>query len=180
MSRLDDEIHPEVHVFVEDREAGVWLREILASSAQTAELLPRIRISPVGPSNVVSLLGNLGANEKLPYPSVAIVDGDHPYENCITLPGGLAPEKQVFGDLKCQNWPNVTERFGIGAGTLLTALDDALLEPDHHNWTRKVGDQVLKSSASVWEILASEWCKSCLTDEDRDRIAAGITAAIQP
>jgi hypothetical protein len=53
-----------------------------------------------------------------------------------------------------------------------------MLEPDHHRWNAKVGDQVLKSSTSVWEILASEWCKSCLNQDDRELLAQGIEAAL--
>lgn len=176
MSRLDDEVHPDAHIFVEDREAEMLLREILASSEETAKLLHRIDVSPVGPSNVVALLGALGQAGKLPYRSVAIVDGDHPDKNCLALPGDSAPERMVYSDLKAKGWPNLPQRFGVGAGTLLTALEDSMLEPDHHKWNAKVGDQVLKSSTSVWEILASEWCKSCLQATDRKKIADGISA----
>ncbi|NTZ87115.1 DUF2813 domain-containing protein [Burkholderia metallica] len=181
MSRLDDEVHPDAHVFVEDREAAVWLREILASSADTAELIGRITISAVGPSNVVSLIGQLGRNGRLPYRSVAVIDGDHDDPNCVRLPGDLAPERIVFTQLRERNWPNLPERFGIGAGTLLTALEDAMLAPDHHDWTRLVGDRVHKSSASVWEILANEWSRTCLDAADCQRIADAITTiADQP
>jgi hypothetical protein len=76
MSRLDDELHPDVYIFVEDREAEIWIREILASSDQTSEILQRVHISPVGPANVVGLLGSVGRSGKLPYRSVAVLDGD--------------------------------------------------------------------------------------------------------
>jgi hypothetical protein len=178
MSRLDDEIHPDAHVFVEDREAEVLLREILASSTSTAHLLPRIDVSPVGPSNVVILLGMLGRTGKLPHKSIAVVDGDNPDQNCLTLPGSTAPERMVYSGLKEKAWPNLPQRFGVGAGTLLAALEDAMLEPDHHKWNAKVGDQVLKSSTSVWEILANEWCRSCLRAEDRQLLADGISAVV--
>lgn len=178
MSRLDDEVHPDAHVFVEDREAEILLREILASSSDTANLLNRIVITPVGPSNVVGLLGSLGKNGKLPYKSIAVVDGDHIDPNCLTLPGSLAPERMVYGDLRTKNWPNLPSRFGIGAGTLLTALEDAILEPDHHKWNACVGDHVLKSSTSVWEILVNEWCKTCLEPNDRKLLADGIEEVV--
>lgn len=129
MSRLDDEVHPDAHVFVDDRE-------------------------------------------------VAVVDGDHDDANCLRLPGTLAPERLVYGDLKTKGWPNLSQRFGIGAGSLLTAIEDAILEPDHHKWNAKVGDQVVKISTTVWEILANEWCKICLTADDRKQIADGIAAVI--
>jgi predicted ATPase len=176
MSRLDDEIHPDAHVFVEDRDAEIWLREILASSTQTAELLRRIQISPVGPANVVSMLGTLGRGGKLPYRSIAIVDGDQNYPDCEKLPGDFAPERVVFQDLRARSWANLPQRFGIGAGSLLTILEDAVLEPDHHKWAERVGDQVVKSSVSVWEILCNEWCKSCLAPTIRDRLAERISS----
>lgn len=177
MSRLDDEVHPEAHVFVEDREAETLLREILASSEDFAPVLQRIAINPVGPANVVAMLGSLGKAGKLPYKSIAIVDGDHVDANCLRLPGEIAPERMVYADLKVKNWPNLSQRFGVGAGTLLTALEDAMLEPDHHKWNAKVGDQILKSSASVWEVLANEWCRSCLDPEIRKQLAESIKAA---
>lgn len=179
MSRLDDEIHPDAYVFVEDREAGILLREILASTDETAEILRRIQISHVGPSNVVSLLGSLGKSGKLPYPSVAVVDGDNSDINCLKLPGNVAPERLVYNGLKGAGWPNLPQRFGIGAGSLFAALDDAILQPDHHDWNTMVGDQVLKSSTSVWEILANEWCKVCLDANDRKAIADGILDTIE-
>lgn len=179
MSRLDDEVHPEVHVFVEDRDAEILLREILASDENTAKLLQRIEINPVGPANVVIMLGGLGKNGKLPYRSLAILDGDHSDASCQQLPGTLAPERMVYSDLKAKGWPNLAQRFGIGAGSLLTALEDAMLEPDHHRWNAKVGDQILKSSVSVWEILASEWCRSCLNSIDRKTLADAISAAAE-
>jgi predicted ATPase len=174
MSRLDDEIHPEVHLFVEDRDAEILLREILASSVESAKLLNRVAINPVGPANVVAMLGALGKSGKLPYRSAAIVDGDHTDPNCLALPGALAPERVIYSELKAKGWPNLSHRFGIGAGTLLTALEDAMLEPDHHKWNAKVGDQILKSSVSVWEVLTNEWCRSCLDPHARDAIAGAI------
>lgn len=174
MSRLDDEVHPDLHVFLEDREAEILLREILASSPETAALLPRIETSPVGACNVVAMLGALAKAGKLPYKAVAIVDGDYSDKNCLTLPGTLAPERMVYADLKAKGWSNLPVRFGVGAGALLTALEDAMLEPDHHRWNEMVGDQVIKSKISVWEILANEWCKTCLDPEDRKALASEL------
>lgn len=107
-----------------------------------------------------------------------MTDGDHSHPNCLTLPGSLAPERVVFGDLKANNWINLPERFGIGAGSLFATLDDAMLDPDHHKWPTLVGDQVAKSGTSVWEILCTEWCRSCLDENARQEIATAITAVI--
>ena len=81
-----------------------------------------------------------------------------------------------LADLKAKHWPNLSQRFGIGAGTLLTALDDSMLDPDHHKWNARVGDQILKSSTSVWEVLANEWCRSCLDSEARRSLSETIAA----
>jgi energy-coupling factor transporter ATP-binding protein EcfA2 len=179
MSRLDDEVHPDAHVFVEDRDAEIWLREILASSSDTSELLRRIQISPVGPANVVGMLGTLGSNGKLPYRSVAIIDGDKDFADCEKLPGDMAPERIVFQELREKNWAGLPQRFGIGAGSLLTILEDAILDPDHHKWAARVGDQVIKSSISVWELLCNEWCRTCLDPMVRTRISEHIMAVFE-
>ncbi len=136
LSRLDENIYPELYVFVEDREAQIFLREILASDSNSSELLQRLAITPVGSASVVKVMGDLARNNKLPYKSIAIVDADQGQTpNCITLPGNAVPERVVFQGLKDLEWSNLTERFGIGAGTLLTCLEDAMLEPEHHKWT---------------------------------------------
>jgi predicted ATPase len=178
MSRLDDEVHPDLHVFVEDRDAEQLLHEILSSSNDSAPLLGRIEISPVGPANVVALLGELGQGGRLPYPSLAILDGDHQAPNCLSLPGTVAPERMVYAELRGAGWPDLPERFGVGAGTLFGVLEDAMREPDHHKWNALVGDQVRKSASSVWEILAKEWSRSCLNPLDRERIAGRIADLI--
>jgi predicted ATPase len=177
MSRLDDEIHPEVYLFVEDREAEVLLREILASSPDSSDLVRRVDISAVGASNVVAMLGALGKEGKLPQKSLAILDGDYKDANCLSLPGEVAPERMVYAELKAAGWPNLAVRFGVGAGTLLTALEDAMLLPDHHKWNASVGDQINKSSSSVWEVLANEWCRSCLDQAKRTALSDAIRAA---
>lgn len=178
MSRLDDEVHPEVQVFVEDREAEILVREMLASSEETAKLLQRIAVSAVGPANVVAMLGELAKTGKLPYRSLAVVDGDYDDVNCYRLPGTVAPERMVYSELKAKGWPNLPQRFGIGAGSLLTALEDAMLEPDHHRWNARVGDQINRSSTSVWEVLANEWCKSCLDQQECKKLADALAAVI--
>ena len=124
------------------------------------------------------MLGALGKAGKLPYKSIAIVDGDHVDPSCLSLPGTAAPERVVYADLKAKDSPNLSQRFGIGAGTLLTALEDAMLEPDHHRWNARVGDQILKSSVGVWEVLANEWCRSCLDPAARNGLADAITTAV--
>ncbi|MGB3508519.1 MAG: AAA family ATPase [Microcoleaceae cyanobacterium] len=178
MSRMDDPVHPEMTIFVEDREAEILLREILVSDDTKEEIISRINICSVGPANVVQTMGQLGADKKLPYgKSLAVLDGDQETSRgCINLPGKDAPEILVYIQLKEQTpeWGNLPERFGIGAGTLLADLDDIITDPDHHKWNRKLGDKVRKSYISVWETLAREWVKECLAKEQKDIIYQSI------
>lgn len=175
MSRMDEDMHPEINIFTEDREGSLLLREIIASHPKGSEIIPRISITEAGPANIVQLLGGLAYKNKLPYKALGVVDGDQiPGLGCIKLPGNSAPERVVFEDLKAKNWPELPTRFGIGAGDLFTFLEDAMLLPDNHEWTRFVGNKVLKSSTSVWELMANQWCKSCLVDDDRDVIMESI------
>lgn len=175
MSRIDEANYPELVIFVEDREASVLLREILASAPNTAEVIPRISPTAVGPANVVQMLGQLGQDKRLPYKSLSIVDGDKDATaGCIAFPGSEAPERIVYPELKAKNWSGLDVRFGVGAGLLFQALEDAMLSTNHHEWNRLVGDKVVKSAQSVWEILCNQWAKICLPESERTRIHTAI------
>jgi predicted ATPase len=178
MSALDDELHTELDIYVEDIQASVWLREILATKSESAALLQRVAIHPVGAANVVKIMGSLAVNKKLPHRGLGMVDGDHRDEISSYLPGELAPERHVYADLRNINWGTLPERLGVGAGTLFTILEDAMREPDHHKWNAIVGDKIRKGSHSVWESLVDTWCKSCLTDEEHLRIVTDIETAL--
>lgn len=179
LTKLDDIVHPEAFVYVEDRLAEVWVREIIARHPAGQTIISRIKVSPVGPANVVTMMGNLAANAKLPQPGIGVLDGDQPEApGCIRLPGGDAPERVVFLGLRERNWGHLHERFGIGAGDLHTYLEDALLNADFHRWPSLVGDRILKSATSVWETMATEWCRECLTDTARDLVAEAIQGVL--
>lgn len=117
----------------------------------------------------------------MPYKGIAIVDGDKINEcsNCqVGLPGLKAPEKQVIEDLKAINWQNLDGRFGIGAGSLFQVFQEAVLEPDHHDWTTYIGNHIKQSKSYVWSVLVEEWCKQCLSLEERNRIYNAIVEAL--
>lgn len=179
LTKLDDIIHPEAFIFVEDRVAEVWLREIIARHPDGGDILGRIRITSVGPANVVQMMGKLSAKGKLPYKGLGVLDGDTEIsDGCIRLPGSHAPEKVVYGELKQKNWVELHQRFGVGAGDLFSYLDDTLLNPDFHRWSALIGNRIVKSSDSVWETIATEWCKECLSLSDLDQIVDGIRSVL--
>lgn len=179
LTKLDDVSHPEAFLYVEDTFGEIWTREILAAHPEGADLLTHLKISAVGPANVVAMMGKLGSEGKLPQPGLGILDGDQELKlGCITLPGTQAPEQVVFQGLRGSNWGQLHERFGIGAGSLHAYLEDAMLSEDFHRWPERVGDKILKSKTSVWETMATEWCRVCLTEEVRDAFAASVRAIL--
>jgi hypothetical protein len=150
-------------------------------SDNTGRILNRISIKPIGDFSVVDTISKLIKEHKLPYKGLAIVDGDKINEctNCdIGLPGQKAPEKQVIEDLKAINWQNLDNRFGIGAGSLFRVFQKAILEPDHHDWTTYIGDNIKQSKSYVWSVMVEEWCKQCLSVDERGRIYNAIVEAL--
>jgi predicted ATPase len=181
LTTIDDKEHPELFVFLEDDEAVALFWEILKyDNARYNEYCSKISARAVGSCSVVGTLNDLGKNHKLPYSSIAIVDGDKrdDFPTCLSLPGNAAPEKQVLTDLKNIDWSHLDERFGIGAGTLFKYFDDALLLPDHHEWTTYIGDHIKKSKDTVWSILIEEWRKQCLNGQMATTFIESIHTAL--
>lgn len=178
LSTIDEGEHPEVYVHLEDDEAITFFWEILKKdAARYDEYTKKISTKAVGSCSVVGTLNELAMQDKLPYKSISIVDGDkrEEYPKCLSLPGTKAPERMVFEDLKALNWNRLDERFGIGAGTLFQYLNDATLLPDHHEWTTYVGNKIKKSKGSVWSIMAEEWCKQCLDSAVEEQFITKIS-----
>lgn len=177
LSRIDEEAHPELYLFVEDREAQILLREIILRHPLGPSALSRSAIIEAGAVNVVRDLGSLAAKNRFPIRALGVLDGDQsPSDGCVVIPGGAAPERVVYEGLRDAQWPHLVERFGVPAGDLYTYLEDALREPNHHKWNSLVGSRLLRSASSVWELLATEWCATCLQDADRNAIAESVVA----
>ena len=134
----------------------------------------------VGNYSVVKEVDGLCRSDKLPYHGFGIVDGDMKNEcpNCLSLPGDLPPEKMIFQDLKSMNWNNLDARFGVGAGTLFSLLDNTMLLPNHHDWTTHLGNKLKKSKDVVWSTMVEEWCNQCLTDEKATEFIESIVRSM--
>lgn len=181
LSTIDEVNHPELYVYLEDDEAVTLFWEILKQEqTKYPEYCAKIMAYPVGSCSVVGTLGTLGRTNRLPNKCIAVVDGDKKveYSQCFALPGNEAPEKQVLTDLKAINWGDLDARFGIGAGALFRILDDAILLPNHHDWTTYIGDQIRKSSSAVWSTLVEEWCAKCLKEEYKTSFFETIEKAL--
>lgn len=177
LTSIDDTCHPDIYVFLEDTEAEALFWEIMKRNTDRYPIyLKKINTKAVGSCDVVNTLNNLCKSNKLPYKGFGIIDGDkrQEYINCISLPGVLAPEKMVFLDLKKLGWNNLDNRFGIGAGTLFSYLDDTILLPDHHDWTSHLGDLIKKSKNFIWATIIDEWCSQCLSIEETEAFIHSI------
>lgn len=172
LSAIDDRDHPELTVFVEDRESGALVREIVAR--YDSDTLRRSRFVAVGPANVVELLGRLSRSGALPYPSVAVQDADQTSPDCVTLPGSQAPEREVFLGLQALQWPGVAERLGASFSQVAAILDDAVLLPNHHDWCSSVGDRLRKSATVVWDTLAALWVEKCVPVAAADLVVQAL------
>ena len=182
LSTMDERAHAELFVFVEDKEAETLFWEILKLSGPEKfdEYSKKIEVHAVGSASVIKVLSDLCLKGKLPYKSVAIVDGDKrkDFPECLAFPGQQAPERQIFEDLKKINWNDLEKRFGIGAGNLYKYLSDAMLLLDPHEWTTKVGDIIKCSKDEIWSVLVSEWVKQCLQDEEKQEFIDSIDNAL--
>lgn len=181
LSHIDEIEHPEIFIHVEDDEAIALLWAILKTKTSLHDdYLKIIYANVVGSYSVVRTLNDLAMKGKLPYKSISIVDGDKKTEcpNCLSFPGCIAPEKMVFEQLKQKNWNKLDERFGIGAGILFKYLDDAMLLPDHHEWTTDVGNKIKQSKDYVWKVMVEEWCKQCLSDDEANQFIQALQSEI--
>lgn len=175
LTKLDEIIHPEAFVYVEDNLAEVMVREIIANHPDGSDVLAKIKISPVGAANVVKIMGKLILDNKLAQRGLAVLDGDQDAaDGCVILPGADSPERVVFLGLEKKQWGNLHERFGCGAGDLHTYLNDVILNPDFHKWPSLVGDRIIKASSIVWDTMVTEWCRICLSPEDRDIFVSSV------
>jgi hypothetical protein len=96
---MDEEVHPECDLYVEDDRAQLMLQEILVRFAP--ELLTRVQIVAFGAASVGQALGQMVQAKRFPRPSLVFLDGDQPPSpGCILLPGGDAPERVVFEALR--------------------------------------------------------------------------------
>ncbi|AWV21735.1 ATP/GTP-binding protein [Roseomonas mucosa] len=177
MTRMDEEAHPEVDIYVEDKRAKAMVEEILISSER--ELLSRAKIIPFGTAMVGKALGLMAHQERFPRPSVVILDGDQaPSDGCIILPGHDAPERIVFGELAEKNWPEISLRIGRGTSETIDALNRAMSLSDHHDWPRQAADELTLGSDLLWQALCASWAKNALAEADRLAIVEPVREAL--
>lgn len=164
MTKMDDEIHEDCEVFVEDERAKAWLTEIVSRYAP--DLLFRINIIPYGSANLGMALGELVKGKRLPRPTVVFLDGDQEKrEGYGLLPGGDNPERVVFARLKENNWGQLPERIGRDFADVSSVSNRAMTSPLHKEWVSSVSNQLRYDPDNLWQSFCSEWARLAREDE---------------
>ncbi len=174
MTQMDDDVYPECDLYVEDEIAKAFLREIIACHAP--DLLSRVQIVPFGSTGVGVSLGMMAKQKRFPRRSLVLMDGDAPVaEGCNYLPGGDAPERIVFTDLKKIKWSLLGMRSNRGESVIDDACSRAMTLGDHHHWVKTAAQEAKLGSDTLWHMMASTWSSECLQKE----IASAITDSIR-
>lgn len=182
LNLMDNERHEELDIYCEDQQAEYLIERILALGALESDLLRRIRITSVGPASAVISLSTIASVNKLPRPSICIVDAEQPEgDGYMVLPGTKAPEKELLEALTDTEWKAVAERLGRPSGEVLDAKDSAMQIGNHHAWVgemaRVMGGTMRKSK--VWEAIADVWVRDILGDQQAVKWCEPVVAALQ-
>jgi predicted ATPase len=177
MTQMDEEIHPECDLYVEDERAQLMVQEILVHFA--SDLINRVQIIPFGTASVGQSLGIMVKQNRFPRPSVVFLDGDQDAsDGCVLLPGGDAPERIVFEALKKSNWTLLDAATSREFAQVADACDRAMVSANHHEWVITAANKVVLGGDILWQAMCAEWASNCLSAQDAEKIVKPIREAI--
>ena len=165
LSYMDDVLHPEMDIYVEDDVAKILTEEIIA--AIDLPILKRVQIISFGSAQVGKALGLMNAQKRFPRPTLVILDGDQEQsEGCILLPGTDAPERQIYNDLNKINWLDITTHLYRSYSDFVDAAQKAMTLSNHHEWNKAVADKIIYGGNDLWRVLCRSWVKNVLLKQD--------------
>lgn len=169
MTKMDEDIHSEADVYVEDPEARILVQEVLADVQR--DLLPRVEVTPYGAASVGRALGQMVEGNRFTRPTAVFLDGDQdPAPGCSLLFGDDAPERVVFDALTQHNWPGVAARLSRSHAALVDETQQAMTLPDHHDWIGSVADALVVGGADLWRAMCMSFVSDCLDQPEKERI----------
>ncbi|MGD1824076.1 ATP-binding protein [Chromobacterium violaceum] len=178
LSRIDEEDHPEIDIFLEDNRAKILIEEIIAKYRR--ELLPRLKIGTFGAASVGKALGQMANQNRFSRPTIIFLDADQdPSSGCHILPGDDSPERVVFNDLKNIGWTNIASIINRSHSDLADFCEDAITQPDHHTWVNYVADRLIVGGDELWRAMSRVWVDNCLTQGDAQSVIDQIDSALQ-
>jgi predicted ATPase len=177
MSRMDDVVHTECDLYVEDDEAATMLIEIMVS--QKPDLVRRCRVIPYGAAPVGRSLGQMVAGRRFPRPSCVFLDGDAGAAvGCLALPGEDAPEVVVFEALQERDWGAVQQRVGRAFPDVASACTKAMAQTDHHDWVREAANTLVLTTDTLWHAMCAEWATTIMEPDAAGEILQVIEDAL--
>lgn len=174
MTKMDDAVHYEAEVYVEDRSAKALVDEILA--AHLPDRFPTTLVTPCGPASVGKMLGQMVEAGRFARPTAVFLDSDQGVApGCFLLPDeGLAPERLIFRDITNINYGDIPEMLKRDYADVAAAMTQAITLPDHHQWVRHVSNGVRVPEQSVWQALVGEWVAKVMTNDQLDMVVNPI------
>lgn len=173
LSRMDEEVHPEIDLYVEDEVAKIMLSEIIAKVDLT--LLSRVQIISYGAANVGMSLGIMNSQNRFPRPTVVFLDGDQDAANgCVNLPGDDAPEICIFEALTGIGYIGVAQRIARSHSDLINYCQTAMTLPDHHDWIKSVADNIVCGGNELWRAMCRCWVENIYKPNSSDYIITAI------
>lgn len=177
MTRMDEVAHPECDVYVEDARAAAWIQEAVVH--EDAQLVPRLQFVPYGGEQVGRSLGTMNQQNRFPRPSVVYLDGEQePHQGCVVLPGGVPPERLIFGTLQQENWPGVPAAISRDIANTIDALNAAMLLDDHHRWLASAASSLYLGTDVLWQAMCAQWVRSA-SDHDLEAMVDPIRQKLQ-
>ncbi|WP_226661678.1 ATP-dependent nuclease [Microbulbifer aggregans] len=160
LSKMDEEAHPELDIYVEDDAAKILVEEILAK--RSLNNLSRCSISAFGAASVGKALGQMVEGDRFSRPTVVILDGDQdPAPGCLILPGEDAPERRIFEDLQQMGWTGIAPLINRSHSDLVGAAENAITLADHHKWVKSVADRMTLGADELWRAMSRVWINHC-------------------
>lgn len=177
MTKMDEEAHPELDLYVEDERSKTMLSEILVRHSRGT--IQRCDIVPFGAASVGRALGIMVSEERFTRSSLVFLDGDQDSsEGCILLPGDDAPERIVFEDLSREGYPSVADRVGRPHSETVDACNRAKTASDHHNWLSLAADALSLGTDNLWQAMCAVWASRCLSALQAAAIVGRVEDAI--
>jgi predicted ATPase len=178
LTKMDDDVHPEEDIYVEDIEAKIFLEEVLANTERG--LLTRTFVTPFGAASVGKSLGIMVAHNRFSRPTVVFLDGDQePAEGCHILPGEDAPERVVFASLEETNWQGIAQRINRSHAELVDQCQHAMTLPNHHDWIRSVADNLILGGNDLWRAMCISYVTHCLADTEKQRLRNAVKDVLE-
>jgi predicted ATPase len=173
LSKMDEENHPEIDFYVEDKSAKTFVEELVA--AMNLDQLQRIEVIPFGAASVGKSLGNMKKQSRFRNPTIVALDGDQDQSNgCILLPGGDAPERVVFRALLDNNVPEVANQINRSHSDLVDSMNDAITQPNHHEWIKSVADSIVIGGQELWRAMCKSYFKNIANPTDSQHVIDAI------